>query len=171
MKINLLISCVIWVLLITGCAQSTHVLSEPAGANVYINGRLKGQTPLIITTTISNHGEIPLSLSHPGYESMDTFLTKTGETDKLLRILGYIAVVPLDYDRKFEPQYKYILTPKQQKSYEVFKADNQDEPGKVNTLDTTKIEKLKKIQKAYNDKLITREEYMTLKKDILEGRD
>lgn len=171
MKINLLISGIICVLLLTGCAQTTQILSEPAGANVYLNGRLKGQTPLKLTTTISNHGEIPISLSHPGHESLDTFLTKTGETDKLLRILGYIAVIPLDYDRKFKPQYKYILKPKQQKSSEVFKNDEKDETGEVNTLDPNKIEKLKKIQKAYKENLITREEYISLKKDILEGRD
>ena len=159
------------ILLWSGCAQSTKIVSEPTGANVYINGRLKGQTPLKITTTLSNHGEIPLSLSHPGHESIDTFLTKTGETDKFLRILGYIAVLPLDYDKKFKPQNKYVLKPKQQRSYKFSQTVTEEDKEEIDTLDASKIEKLRKIQKAYKEKLISREEYITLKKNILEGKE
>jgi hypothetical protein len=135
---------------------------------VYIRGRLRGNTPFKYTTTISNNEKVPIFLSLPGHESMDTFLKKDGKIDPFIRTMGYIFVIPLDFDRKFKPKYVYTLTPKVKKSIEVTEPVKSKTEGRG---EDTKINKLLNLQKAYNEGLISKEEFVSLKKQILEDKD
>lgn len=171
MKVKLIFSLFVgitFLLNLQSCVQSCKIMSEPSGANVYIRGRLKGNTPYKYTTTLSNHEKVPIFLSLPGHESIDTFLKKDGKIDPVIRTMGYIFVVPLDFDRKFKPKYVFTLTPKVKKSTETTESLNVKTEVRG---EDTKINKLLNLQKAYNEGLITNEEFVRLKKQVLEDKD
>lgn len=61
--------------LIDGPTEKVHVKSQPAGAQVFLNGHAIGQTPLV--TRVSRWGAHRVRIEMPGYQPFEIPLRKT----------------------------------------------------------------------------------------------
>src|SRR6185437_12743351 len=95
---------------VAGCASSTVLQTQPPGARVSINGVPMGTTPYtlidanIVTTTTQ------LRFEYPGYQPLDTMISRDEELD-VLPLLGFFLVVPLLWVMKYHPSHFFVMQP------------------------------------------------------------
>jgi hypothetical protein len=99
----------------SGCASrtptthgSTHIVSEPARARVYIDERLVGETPLYVRLEIRTH---TIRLEKDGYEDLSGYITVVHRDPQELVDDGFGWWWGLDDNAKysFEEAYTYRL--------------------------------------------------------------
>src|SRR6185312_2699008 len=95
---------------VAGCASSTVLQTQPPGGRVSINGVPMGTTPYtlidanIVTTTTQ------LRFEYPGYQPLDTMISRDEELD-VLPLLGFFLVVPLLWVMKYHPSHFFVMQP------------------------------------------------------------
>jgi hypothetical protein len=98
-------------ILLTGCASTTMIQSNPSGAKVYLNGEPVGVTPyehrdrkIVGTKTI-------VKLEKEGYESFNTYFHRAEKVDVGALIGGIFVDFPFLWIMKYKPTHAYELKP------------------------------------------------------------
>lgn len=91
------------------CASTTVIQTQPPGARVIINGAVVGTTPYALTDTNIVGSTTHLRLEYPGYQPMDTFITRNEELEVIALIGGIFLLVPLLWVMKYQPEHNYQL--------------------------------------------------------------
>ena len=95
----------------TGCASSTIIQSQPPGARVFIDGASMGTTPYTMTDTKIVGSSTQVRLEYPGYQPLNTVITRNEEFDVLPCIGGVFVLVPFLWVMKYRPVHQYELQP------------------------------------------------------------
>jgi hypothetical protein len=151
-------------LLFSSCNHHCEIRCVQNDVNVRINKRQAGFTPLVFKGLVSNNTPVFISLSKPGYEKLDTFIIKDGHINKFTRILGFVLIFPLHYDQEFKKSYTFNLIEK--------KKDTLITSNKVLISESnshSKSQRLIALKEAFQNKVISKEEYIRMKKLIIEG--
>jgi hypothetical protein len=151
--------------LLAGCASTTVIKSDPAGARLYLNSEPVGTTPYTHTDTKIVGTITDVRLEKEGYEPLNTFLSRNEEVDVGAVIGGLIFWVPFLWTMKYKPIHNYELTP-----YAV------PEPSQVPILadpnqPRSKAERLRELKELLDENIITQEEFEKEKQKILEEED
>ncbi len=94
-----------------GCASSTVLQSNPPGARVSLNGVVVGTTPYTMTDTKIVGSTTPIRLEYPGYQTLDTSISRNEELDVGPLIAGIFLLVPLLWVEKYQAVHMYQLQP------------------------------------------------------------
>jgi hypothetical protein len=98
----------------TGCASSTVLQTQPAGARVSINGMVVGQTPYTMTDSKIVGTTTMVHFEYPGYAPLDAMISRSEEVDVLPLIGGIFLLVPFLWVMKYQPTHFYQLQPPNQ---------------------------------------------------------
>jgi hypothetical protein len=94
-----------------GCASSTVLQSQPQGARVLLNGQPVGTTPYTMTDTKIVGSTTQVRLEYPGYQPLDTFISRNEEVDVLALIGGLLVLVPFLWVMRYQATHMYVLQP------------------------------------------------------------
>ena len=147
-------------ILLSSCASTTMIQSNPSGAKLYLNGETVGKTPYTHTDTKIVGSTTTVSLKKEGYETLNTSFSRDEEVDVGAIIGGIFVLVPFLWTMKYKPTHTYELSP----SFD----NNQTTILKENPQDTeSKADRLREIKQLFDEKILTEEEYEKEKKKIL----
>ena len=96
-----------------------------------------------------------------GYEPLNTWLTRDEEADVGAIIGGCIVLVPFLWTMKYHPIHTYELKP-------LDRADISAKNEKNAIQDQTKADKLRELKRLLDEEIITKEEFESEKKKILD---
>ncbi|MDP2077567.1 MAG: PEGA domain-containing protein [Sulfuricurvum sp.] len=116
-KITLLAASVASIAMFSGCAgmisgktQNVTFKSEPAEADVYVNGVIMGKTPM--TASIKKGKEQMATIKKDGYKSVDIPLTTSFDFAALIGLISYATPLTTDISQgtayEFSPGYYNI---------------------------------------------------------------
>jgi hypothetical protein len=94
-----------------GCASSTVLQTQPPGARVSINGIPMGTTPYTLTDTNIVTTTTHLLFEYPGYQPLDTLISRDEEVDPAPLIVGIIVWPLLLWVLKYHPSQLFVLQP------------------------------------------------------------
>jgi hypothetical protein len=150
------------VLLLSGCASTTLINSDPQNAKLYLNGEYKGETPYqhsdakIVGTTTS------VKLTKEGYKDYYASFSRT-EQPAVGPIIGGFFLLPFWlWVMEYNPERTYILEPLIPAVQEQYISPDANQPQK------SKAERLRELKELYDDEILTEEEYEAEKKKILD---
>src|SRR5689334_19324290 len=81
-------------LVLEACASSTLIQSQPNGARLYLNGEPVGNTPYTMTDTKMVGSITTVRLELPGYETLNTAVSRNEEFSVGACIGGFLVLVP-----------------------------------------------------------------------------
>ena len=93
-----------------GCASTTVIRSEPAGATVYIDGSKVGKTPYPHSDTKTVGSTTRIKLKMEGYEDYEALLVRNEEFQVGPCIGGVFFLVPFLWVMGYHPEHNYELT-------------------------------------------------------------
>ncbi len=100
------------VTLAAACASTTLISSRPSGANVYLDGQFVGQTPYAMTDRKLIGATTAVHLEAPGYQPLDTSITKNEQINVGLAIGSILlAGIPALWAGEYDPQHAFDLAP------------------------------------------------------------
>lgn len=97
--------------LLSGCASTTMIHSNPDGAKVYLNEELVGSTPYLHSDTRIVGSTIRVRLEKEGYESLHSSFSRNEEVDAGAIIGGIFIGIPFLWTMKYKPAHTYELVP------------------------------------------------------------
>jgi hypothetical protein len=147
--------------LMTSCASTTIIQSNPNGAKIYVNGEPVGITPYAYTDTKIIGSTTTVRLEKEGFESLNTSFSRNEEVDVGAIIGGLIVLVPFLWTMKYKPVRNYEL------KASIANKTTTDNKVTQEIESKSKIEKLKELKILFDEKLISQEEYEKEKKKIL----
>lgn len=115
MKKQILSLLLVGAMLVTSCASTTIIQSNPSGANVYLNGQTVGITPYTYTDKKIVGTRVNVKLQKEGYEPVDTHFNRVEKLDVGALIGGILVDFPLLWIMKYKPEHNYDLVPTAQK--------------------------------------------------------
>lgn len=149
--------------LLSSCASSTTIQSNPTGAKVYLNGEPVGVTPYTHTDTKIVGSTTQVRLEKDGYETLYTAFSRNEEADVGAIIGGVFLLVPFLWTMKYKPQRMFELKP----SFGFHDAPLRlTAPPEVTT--KAKADRLRELKKLFDEKLINETEYEREKQKILD---
>jgi hypothetical protein len=98
-------------MLISGCASTTLIQSDPTGAKVYLDGEPMGKTPYTHTDTKITGSPTQVKLVKEGYEDFHTVIVRNEEVDVGAVVGGVFFLIPFLWVMKYKPVRTYELTP------------------------------------------------------------
>ncbi|MFO7723596.1 MAG: PEGA domain-containing protein [Bacteroidales bacterium] len=98
-------------ILITSCASTTMIQSDPSGAKIYLDGEPMGKTPYTHTDTKITGTPTQIKLVKEGYEDFHTVMIRNEEVDVGAIVGGVFFLVPFLWVMKYKPMRTYELTP------------------------------------------------------------
>lgn len=151
--------------LVSSCASSTNIYSNPKGATVYLDGGKVGKTPYTMTDTKIVGTRTQITLKKEGYEDLNVAISRNEELDVGALIGGLLVWVPFLWIQKYHEAHTYDLVP-------LIDAPIMDAP-KVRvtpqtTVHTSKAARLKELKDLLDQGLITKEDYEKGKAKILD---
>jgi len=149
-------------ILLTSCASTTMIQSNPSGAKVYLNGEPVGTTPYTHRDTKIIGSTTIVKLKKEGYESLNTSFSRNEEVDVGAIIGGIFVLVPFLWTMKYKPTHTYELTPNSSS----VQPNTTTSPLQNQT--KSKADRLRELKQLLDEKVITQEEYEKEKKKILE---
>lgn len=87
-----------------GCASTTVIKSNPPGAELYLNGQLKGETPYTYTDRAIAGTTRRVSLKKEGYKDFQKLIIRD-QTYIPALIAGAFLLVPLLWSMEYPPEY------------------------------------------------------------------
>lgn len=153
--ISLFLACII---LLSSCASTTMIQSNPSGAKIYIDGQPVGTTPYSHTDTKIVGSVTIVKLEKEGYDPLITDFSRNEQVDVGAIIAGCFVYIPFLWTMKYNPTHFYELT----------KSTGNELPKIKTQVPPTKADKLRELKKLLDDKIITQEEFEKEKKKILE---
>ena len=98
--------------LLSSCASTTIIRSEPPGANLYLNGEPVGTTPYTHSDTKIVGTTNTVELKMEGYEDFVGSFSRNEEADVGAIIGGIFFVFPFLWVMKYKPFHNYELKKK-----------------------------------------------------------
>jgi hypothetical protein len=150
-------------ILLSSCASTTMIQSNPTGAKVYLNGESVGTTPYTHSDTKIIGSTTTVQLEKDGYEPFNTSFSRNEEVDVGAIIGGIFVLVPFLWTMKYKPFHSYELVPatvNQQTINKTLQPQNQ-------AITKSKADKLRELKQLLDDKILTLEEYEKEKAKIL----
>ncbi|NUM31898.1 MAG: PEGA domain-containing protein [Bacteroidetes bacterium] len=148
--------------LLTSCASTTIIQSNPSGAKVYLNGEPVGTTPYTHRDTKIIGSTNIVKLEKEGYDPLNTSFSRDEEVDVGAIIGGFFVLFPFLWAMKYKPTHTYELTPSSGNEQPIIKTNPQQNHPK------SKADRLRELKQLLDEKVITQEEYEKEKKKILE---
>jgi len=158
-------------LFFTSCASTTTILSRPPGAKVFINGEYIGETPVSYTDTKVAFSTNHVTIEKEGYENFHTYFTRSEEPEVGAIIASFFTFfIPLLWVAKYKPSRTYDLIPlgeiKEPTSTRMPSKSIETQHQNPNSL-TPKTDQLRELKKLLDEGIITKEEFESEKKKIL----
>ncbi len=144
--------------LLTSCASSTIIQTDPPGAQVFIDGVLAGTSPVHMTNKKVVTSCTDIRIEKEGYERLLTDICRDEEPAIGPIIGGFFFGIPWLWAFEYQASHFYTLEPVEG-TKEVLKKPN-------DTL-KTKQQQLMELKELYEKNLITEEEYTKAKEAIL----
>ncbi len=163
-KFNTLPLLLALMLLVSSCASTTLIQSQPSGARLYLNGEYVGKTPYTHRDTKIVGTCTTVRIEEEGYEMFHGNFCRNEEADVGAIIGGVFFLFPFLWTMKYKPDRTYELRSEPdavEKHPEMMEIDK--------TLTPTKAEKLRELKKLFDEGILTEEEYEREKRKILEG--
>lgn len=151
--------------LLTSCASTTMIQSNPSGAKIYLNGEPVGATPYAHRDTKIIGSTTAVKLEKEGYEPLNTSFSRNEQVDAGAIVGGIFFLVPFLWTMKYKPTHTYELTPSSGNEQPKIKTQPQQNQTK------SKADRLRELKRLLDEKVITQEEYEKEKKKILEEDD
>jgi hypothetical protein len=151
--------------LFTGCASTTVIQSNPAGAKLYLNGEPVGATPYTHRDTKIVGTATHVRLEKEGYQTLNTSFSRNEEADVGAIIAGVFLLFPFLWTMKYKPEHNYELS-----SGAENKQTESNAPAQPLTEKKSKADRLRELKQLLDEKVLTQEEYDWEKKKIL-GED
>ena len=145
-------------ILLTSCASTTIIQSNPSGAKIYLNGELVGTTPYTHQDTKIVGSTTTVKLEKEGYDPLNTAFSRDEDVDVGAIIGGLFVWIPFLWTMKYKPTHTYELI--------ASSGDNKTNPQQSQI--KSKADKLRELKQLLDEKIITQEEYEKEKKKILE---
>ena len=112
LKINIMKALSILLLaavLLTSCASTTMIQSNPPGAEVYIENMKMGTTPYYYTDTKIVGSTTEIKLKKEGYKDFSTVITRDERADVGAIVGGCFLLVPFLWTMEYNPIHQYDL--------------------------------------------------------------
>jgi hypothetical protein len=151
----------VFAVLVTGCASSTLIQSNPSGAKLYIDGTLVGSTPYLHRDTKIIASTTDVRVLKDGYEPYYTTFSRDEQIAVGPIIAGIFLWIPLLWVMKYNPLHTYELQALSQKD---------STPKSPTPSGQSKAERLRDLKRLLDDKIINQEEFDAEKLKIL-GED
>ena len=91
------------------CASTTQIKTDPAGADLYVDGEKVGKTPYTYTDTRIVGSVVHAKMKKEGFEDLDVSFTRSEEPDVGAIIGGVLTLVPLLWTMKYKPVHSYEM--------------------------------------------------------------
>ena len=98
-------------ILFSSCASTTTIISNPSGADVYLDDEYAGTTPCTMRDAKIVGSCTSVRLEMKGYEGLSTAICRNEEADIGPIIGGCFVLVPFLWTMKYKPQHVYKLVP------------------------------------------------------------
>ena len=98
-------------LLLSSCASSTLIQSDPNGAKVYLGGEYVGTTPYNHSDTKIAGSKTSIRMVKDGYQEFNGVLTRNEKASAGAIIGGIFLLVPFLWTTEYKPMHTYELTP------------------------------------------------------------
>lgn len=103
------------ILFLSSCTSMTQIQTIPAGAKVYINDELSGETPYTLSDTKIIGATSFIRFEKSGYKSFSTFIVRSEEIDPGPVVCGFIFTpIWWLWAMKYKPVHFYELVPLEQ---------------------------------------------------------
>lgn len=99
------------VMLITSCASTTLIQSDPSGAKLYLDGEVVGRTPYTHTDTKITGTATHVRLQKEGYEEFHSVFVRNENVDVGAVVGGVFFWIPFLWIMKYKPVRTYELNP------------------------------------------------------------
>jgi hypothetical protein len=103
--------CIATTLVFCGCAETAKIVTEPEGANVYVDGVLVGETPVVYQYRSGLPETYYLRVKRDGYLEVKNVVLKTQYRADASLFLLVLGIVPYFFSARLEDQTKYVLEP------------------------------------------------------------
>lgn len=150
------------VILMSSCASTTVIQSQPSGAKLYLNGEPVGTTPYTHRDSKIVGSTTVVKLEKEGFAPLVTSFTKDEEVDINAVVGGVFFLVPFLWTMKYKPSHTYELTAISDNNQIINKPDSSNNQLK------SKADRLRELKQLLDEKLITQDDYEKAKKKILE---
>lgn len=151
-------------ILISSCASSTIIMSNPPNANVYLDGQSVGVTPYKYTDTKIVGSINNLKLEKEGFETINTSFSRNEEADVGAIIGGILLLFPFLWTMKYKATHEYELIALSGNLQEIKSNVKPEDPSK----NKSKAERLRELKQLLDEKILTKEEFEKEKKKILD---
>jgi hypothetical protein len=152
----------ICLILLTSCASTTMIQSNPSGARVYLNGEPVGTTPYTHRDTKIVGSTTTVRLEKAGYAPLNTVFSRDEEVDVGAVVGGFFILIPFLWTMKYKPSHTYELSP----------IAGSDQPRGTTSPNqnqlVSKAERLRELKSLLDEGVINQGEYDREKKKILE---
>lgn len=98
-------------IILSGCASTTMIQSDPTGAKIYLDGEPVGTTPYSHTDTKIVGSSTQVRLEKEGYEVFYTNLSRNEEVDVGALVGGIFVLIPFLWIMKYKASHTYELKP------------------------------------------------------------
>jgi len=152
----------IFSIILTSCASTTIFQTVPTDAKLYLNEEFVGTTPYTYTDTKIIGATTLVRIEKEGYAPLYTTISRNEEADVGAIIGGFLLLAPFLWTMKYKPTHTYEIMPYDENlMYPEAVQDAQD-------FNNIKVEQLRELKKLLDEKIITKEEFNTEKKKILD---
>lgn len=148
------------VIFLSSCASTTLIESDPSRATVYIDNQKKGTTPYNYSDTKISGSAINVTLKKEGYEDFKTTIIRNERPDAGAIVGGFFVLIPFFWTMQYDANHKYELEP-----LEISNDENID--INENSAESNSTNELVKLKNLLDQKIITTEDFTTLKVSIL----
>ncbi|MDR0749669.1 MAG: PEGA domain-containing protein [Tannerellaceae bacterium] len=166
-----------FLMLLTGCYSSTSIVSNPDGANLYLNGKYVGQTPYRYGDTKIIASNTDVRLEKEGYNTLYTSFSRN-ERVNVGAIVGglFLFGIPFFWALGYKSYHQYELSLLQKAPVTTTQAKKDASPAKGNASDElmkeltgSATEKLRSLKDMFKKGLISKEVYDAQRAKILEN--
>lgn len=106
-----LVCVILLAIVISGCASTTVLNSNPNGATVYLNGEKVGTTPYTHTDTKIVGSTTTVQLKKDGYQDLTTTFSRNEDVNVGAVIGGLFVLFPFLWTMDYKPIHTYELFP------------------------------------------------------------
>jgi len=99
------------ILLLSGCASSTLISSNPNGAKLYLDGMNVGTTPYKLTDFKITGAETSILMVMDGYEDFNGLLKKNEKANVGAIVAGCFLLFPFFWATGYDAMHTYELRP------------------------------------------------------------
>lgn len=99
-------------LLAQSCSTTVRIVSQPAGAKAYVNGRYLGETPVEVDRSDFVFEQHAITLRKKGYREVNSIADKEVKVGPVIG--GLLVFIPFLWCYGPEDEQKYLLEPEGQ---------------------------------------------------------